>query len=154
MINKKHKLSCLLQLVALFLMQLGPAYANKGVEYECLVKAVAFTSEAGLIKDGSKDLLLSKYLGTRFTVNSQTGEIKGDVISNSNLGSTFENTIIDRGSYQRGQSLKILSVARPVPSILYVQINDYPPAAPRQGIEVPFSSFRWQEFLSGVCNKH
>ena len=135
-------------LLTIFLVNAETVKANDSLAYFCEVKSVSQVDENGRIQEiKSGQNILTHYIGSKFKIVKATGEIDGPLVSNKTLNA-ITTTIIDKGGSM--QSYKVLTVFGPNPSILYIQVDDF--GADRGKRRYIFSGYRWQEFLTGICN--
>jgi hypothetical protein len=122
---------------------------NEKLAYFCEIKSVAFVDDDGTIREIKKNdnHILQHYIGSKFKVVKATGEIDGPLVSNQSLNA-LKTTILDKGGGL--ESYKVLTVYGPNTSVLYLQIDDYGSDKGR-GV-YRFSGYRWQEFITGICN--
>jgi len=139
------------KLLALILTLIVTNSHAGNTSYSCIVKYAGEVSNAGDMDYATnvhkgKNGMLSSYIGTTFTVDRNTGAVIGEIVSNQSANA-IKTEILSNGS--GGNAFRLLTRFGPNPSILYLQINDYP--AYKNGNESPFIGFRWSESISGSC---
>ena len=119
--------------------------------YSCFVKSAGNVNNDGDIQSSSsskksKDSILNSYPVSAFEIDRKSGSIKGDIVTNQTpnvISTTVLNNKTGSNSYQ------VLSTFGPNPSILYIRVEDI--SFRQNGELIPFSGYRWGEFLTGVC---
>jgi hypothetical protein len=134
---------------ALLLLLSGHTIAYES-KYLCVVRHVGTVNDKGEIESQRNNHLLRRYIGNEFQVSKVSGAVTGAIVSNTSLN-VVKTEIIDNGDRMR--SFKMITVFGPHPSILYLQINDFPLALTKDG-SITFLGFRWQEVISGTCRSN
>lgn len=137
-------------LLFIALIFVGPAAIAAQDSYSCFVRYAGKVDKAGDMDSAgmtkkSSNWLINAYVGSTFTINKNTGEVIGNIISNQGPNS-YKTEILSRGN--GGNYFKLLTVFGPNPSILYLEVQDM--NASKSG-EIPFVGFRWSEAISGTC---
>jgi hypothetical protein len=117
--------------------------------YECTILEAGEVNARGkldLVTESKKKTLLSSYVGSKFTIERQTGKLIGDWVNNQTPNEVSTKVLNNETG---SNAYRVISHFGPNPSIIYIQVNDY--ARTDNKTAIPFIGFRWSEVLSGVC---
>ena len=112
---------------------------------------VGYTAEAknGRLNETTKIWFGVKSIGERFSINTQTGEMVGQVLKSQHW---FQTHVIDNGSSNRGSRLKVLyssPLGGEFVNLAYLQVDVRDDQQPSQRT---FIFVDEQYVLSGVCS--
>ena len=110
--------------------------------YTCTVKDVREVSSNGRLDKSNG--FMTHQIGTKFTINKETGEISGKYV---NTLYSVSREVLDIGGHSN--NYKTLSIYEPNRQIMYIEVMDNIEVARSP---IPFIGYRLSSVFSGVCN--